>query len=285
MGDQAKPSHREILRQAIDNAMAQKPTSLEALIQLLQQANFEVNVRGKTVTLRISEWKKAARIDSLGDGYTLNDLDAVLSGQKEYVSRKETPKVNLLVDIQAKLQTGKGAGYAQWAKVFNLKQMAQTMNYLAEHKLLEYTALEEKAAVAAAEYHALADQIKKTEKRLSEISALKTHIINYAKTREIYIAYRKAGYAKKFLAQHESDILLHKAAKKAFDEMGIQKLPTVKSLQDEYAKTLQEKKKTYAAYRHAREEMRELLTVKANIDRLIKLEKPDAEKGKDHDQR
>ena len=38
----------------------------------------------------------------------------------------EPPKVNLLVDIQAKLQAGKGAGYARWAKVFNLKQMAQT---------------------------------------------------------------------------------------------------------------------------------------------------------------
>ena len=35
-------------------------------------------------------------------------------------------------DIQAKLQAGKGAGYAQWAKVFNLKQMAKTLNYLTE---------------------------------------------------------------------------------------------------------------------------------------------------------
>ena len=56
----------------------------------------------------------------------------------------ETQKVNLLVDIQAKLQAGKGAGYARWAKVFNLKQMAQTMNYLSENNLLEYAILEEK---------------------------------------------------------------------------------------------------------------------------------------------
>ena len=52
------------------------------------------------------------------------------------------------MDIQAKLQAGKGAGYARWAKVFNLKQMAQTMNYLSEHNLLEYAVLEEKAAAA-----------------------------------------------------------------------------------------------------------------------------------------
>ncbi len=73
-------------------------------------------------------------MDSLGEGYGLDDLQAVLSGKKAHTPRKkivtqaETQKVNLLVDIQAKLQAGKGAGYARWAKVFNLKQMAQTMN-------------------------------------------------------------------------------------------------------------------------------------------------------------
>ena len=57
---------------------------------------------------------------------------------------RDRPKVNLLVDIQAKLQAGKGAGYARWAKVFNLKQMAQTVNFLTEHHLLavSYTHLD-----------------------------------------------------------------------------------------------------------------------------------------------
>ena len=59
-----------------------------------------------------------------------------------HISQAEPPKVNLLVDIQAKLQAGKGAGYVRWAKVFNLKQMAQTMNYLSENNLLEYAVLE-----------------------------------------------------------------------------------------------------------------------------------------------
>ena len=78
---------------------------------------------------------------------------------------------------------------------------------------------------------------------MAEIAVLRTHIINYAKTREVYAAYRKAGYSKKFLAEHEADILLHKAAKQAFDDLGIKKLPTVKSLQAEYAQLLEGKKK------------------------------------------
>ena len=41
-------------------------------------------------------------------------------------------------------------------------------------------------------------KIKAMEKRMVEIAALRTHIINYGKTRETYVAYRKAGYSKKF---------------------------------------------------------------------------------------
>ena len=66
------------------------------------------------------------------------------------------------MDIQAKLQAGKGTGYAQWAKVFNLKQMAQTMNYLSENNLLEYAVLEEKAAAATAHHNDLSAQDRKS---------------------------------------------------------------------------------------------------------------------------
>ena len=119
----------------------------------------------------------------------------VLLGKRAHTPRKKTvtqaepPKVNLLVDIQAKLQAGIGAGYARWPKVFNLKQMAQTKNYLSEHNLLEYAVLEEKAAAATAHHNELSAQIKVAEKRMAEIAVLRTHIVNYAKTREVYVAY------------------------------------------------------------------------------------------------
>ena len=61
-------------------------------------------------------------------------------------------------------------------------------------------------------------------------------IVPYHYKGDVYVAYRKAGYSKKFKAEHESDILLHQAAKKFFDESGLKKLPTVKSLQAEYCK-------------------------------------------------
>ena len=271
------PCHRDRLRMAIDDALAKKPADLDALLKLLQEAGVEVSPRGKSIRLRAPGQKNFVRLDgdSLGAEYDISALLCVLSRERTHtpstknVHRADSPKVNLLVDIQAKLQAGKGAGYARWASVFNLKQMAQTMNYLTEHGLLDYADLAAKADEATGRYHELSARIKAAEQRMAEIAVLKTHIINYSKTRDTYVAYRKAGYSKKFKAEHESEILLHQTAKKAFDELGLKKLPTVKSLQAEYAALLAEKKSAYTDYRRARDEMKELLTVRANVDRLM----------------
>ena len=60
-------------------------------------------------------------------------------------------------------------------------------------------------------------------------------------------------------------------------DKSIKKLPTIKALNTEYAELLAEKKAAYADYRKAREEMKELLTAKANIDRILELDKEQEE--------
>ena len=117
-----------------------------------------------------------------------------------------------------------------------------------------------------------------TEARLTEIAVLKTHIINYAKTREVYAAYRKAGYSKAFLEAHREEITLHKAAKAAFDESNLKTLPKVKELDAEYSKLLTEKKALYPDYRKAKDEMQELLRAQRNVELFFAEEKNTTEK-------
>ena len=63
-----------------------------------------------------------------------------------------------------------------------------------------------------------------------KIAVFRTHIINYAKTRDVYVAYRKSGYSKKFFEEHREEITLHKAAKEAFSNLPDRKIPKVKEL-------------------------------------------------------
>lgn len=113
---------------------------------------------------------------------------------------------------------------------------------------------------------------------MAEIAVLKTHIVNYAKTHPVYDAYRKAGYNKKFLDTHREEITLHKAAKAAFDETGLKKLPKVKALNAEYSDLLTQKKAAYPDYRKAREEMQELVKAQKNIELFFAEEKDTQEK-------
>ena len=152
---------------------------------------------------------------------------------------------------------------------YHHKKGQQTLIYLEENNLLDRGVLEERTAAVTAQYHTLSGNMKSAEQRMAEIKVLQQHIINYAKTRDTYVAYRKAGYSKKFLSEHESEIILHKATKQFFDEHGLKKLPTVKSLQAEYAQLMSEKKAMYADYQKAREDKRSLQTAKANVDRIL----------------
>lgn len=287
LGNKARPSNRETVRIVIDEILKLKPGSMDEFLRLLEEHDFIIK-RGKHLALKHRDFKKFIRMDSLGEGYTESDIEAILLGKKQPVQRKRrdilTPqKSNLLIDIEAKLHDGKGKGYECWAKVFNLKQMAQTINYLREHGLLDYAQLKKKSADVTARYHELSDRIKTFEKRISEISELRTQIINYAKTREIFAAYKNSGYSKAFLAAHESEILLHKAAKKAFDEMNLTRLPTVKSLNEEYAELVSKKKALYSDYSEVRTEMRELLIHKSNVEKILGIDENQTEKKPEHE--
>ena len=289
LGNKKAPSFSDKIRETIDAVLAKKPTDFNAFLLEMQAAGYEIK-QGKHISFLGKDQKKPIRFRSLGEGYSEYEIRATIKGIKPLTSkRKPTQKpvqrVNLLVDIQEKLQAGKGASYERWAKVFNLKQMAQTINFLSENNLLVYKDLEQKAQTTTAAFNELSSKIKTAEKRMGEIAVLKTHIINYAKTRDVYTAYRKAGYSKRFYDEHTADLLLHKAAKTAFDELQMKKLPTIKSLQAEYAELLSTKKKAYAEYMAVKKSVQEVQTAKANVDRLLGYDVLLNEKEKTQEQR
>ena len=252
----------------IDNILAEKPKDYEGFLQRLEQQGYEVK-RGKYTSVKGARQKRFIRFRTLGAGYSEEELKAVLAGEAEHRPRQKCPapeqKFQMLVDIQAKLAEGKGAGFARWAKQHNLKEMSRTLVFLQENKIGGIEEMKERVDAATARYHELGDSIKASEKRLAEIAVLKAHIINYAKTRPVYDAYRKTGYSKRFLETHRTEITLHKAAKAAFDEANLKTLPKVKELDAEYSKLLTEKKARYPDYRKAKEEMQELLRAQKNI--------------------
>ena len=93
------------------------------------------------------------------------------------------------------------------------------------------------------------------------------------------------SYSKKFREAHEAEILIHQAAKKYFDSLGTEKLPSVKVLREEYSKLLARKRKAYAEYKAAREEMKELYNVKSNVEHLLNIDEREIERDREQARR
>ena len=184
----------------IDNILLnEKPASFEGFLQKLEQQGYEIK-RGKYTSVKGARQKRFIRFRTLGVEYSEDEIKAVFAGEAEHrPHQKQPPKeqpFHLLVDIQAKLSEGKGEGYARWAKRYNLKEMSKTLIFLQENKIGSIEEMQGRVDAATARYHELGDSIKTSEKGLAEIAVPKSHIINYAKTRSIYDAYRKTGYSK-----------------------------------------------------------------------------------------
>ena len=277
-----KESNRDKLCTVIDNILLHdKLKDFAAFLDALEQQGYEVK-RGKHPSVKGKGQRRFIRFRTLGAGYTEEEIKTVLDGKAEHQPHPKQPlpekKFGLLVDIPTKMAEGKTSGYKKWATKFNLKEMSKTLLYLQEKKIDSADELRERAAAATERYHTLGDSIKAAEKRMGEIAVLRAHIVNYAKTRDAYAAYRKAGYSKKFLEAHREEITLHKAAKAAFDEAGLQKLPKVKELDAEFAELLTKKKASYPDYRKARNEMQELVRAQKNVERFFAEEKDTTEK-------
>lgn len=151
-----------------------------------------------------------------------------------------------------------------------LDEDGKAVLYLKQHDIRSYDDLEKNVKTATERFTELSAFIKEKEKRLAEIQVLKKHIFDYSKTKDVYADYRKCGYSKKFLEEHRQDILFYKAAKNAFDELHLKKLPKVKDLSAEYAEILAEKKKLYGEYRQAKKDMQEIQRAKYDIDQFLK---------------
>ena len=268
LGDKVKLTSRDQLRTAIDEMLQKNPDGFDALMRLLEEAGWRIK-HGKQISLCAPGGKRYMRMDTLGEAYSEQALREVLSGKREHVPQptrrmKKLRKVSLLVDIEAKLQAGKGKGFENWAKVFNVKQLAASMAFLRDHQIDSFEQLTEMVDTAKRKNDELLAGINAAEDRLKEITELKKTIHSYLRTKAVYVEWKSSGWSKTFYAAHQQELDAHKAAKQVFDQLP-GRIPTIRELTDEYAAVLEKKRNDYAEYRDNRDSMRELLTVRANI--------------------
>ena len=263
---------REELQSVLDDLILQKPKDWEEYLRLLRQEGYEIK-QGKHIAVKGRAQKTFIRLDSLGDGYSEDALKEKVARANVQQSRMQTKEseVDLLIDIQNKA-LGKGAGYEHWAKKHNLKQTAKTLLFLQQHDIHSYEALEKAVRETVDGSDSLLTSIREKDARIKEIDALKQHIFNYSKTHQMYLEYKRLPKGKKaaFYEAHRTELELHEAAKRAFDALPEgTKLPTIKDLNTERRKLVEERKAEYEQYRPLRDHKKDFLKAKQNADLIL----------------
>jgi len=282
------PSWSEQIKQKVDEILPSCAT-FEDFIAAMRTAGCAVRDDKKYISVSLPGQGRPIRLKSLGDDYT---EAAIRERLAQYIAERKrgvrstgtsgsssdsgvqthqpiTGSVGLLIDIQAKIRDGKGIGYEQWAKVFNLKQAAKTLIFLQENGIDSYDDLKKKASSASGGFAVLNKKIRDVETRMNEITELQKFIGQYGKTREIYAAYKKSGWSQKYYDAHSADIILHRAAKNYFDKLGLKKLPSINQLKQEWATLAAEKKSLYVGYKEAKETSKSLTVALGNANYIL----------------
>ena len=287
LGPERKPSYQARLRVAIVAALEKKPADFAAFLRLMEEAGYKVtHGRGGVVSFLVPGQERATRLraSTLGAGFSQEDILAVIAGERpipELPVDAPAParRVDLIIDIQERLNQGKGPGFERWAKVYNLKQMAAALQFLQEHGLTDYAALEAQTTAAVERFHFLTEKLQTTEGALSKTSELMGAVVDYAKARPVFDGYKAARYSKKYLAEHGDELATYRAARASINAiLDGGKLPPMAELKEKRRKLAAEKKALYAEYHAAQRDMREALAVKTNIDHLLGITAPGRDK-------
>ena len=194
--------------------------------------------------------------------------------------------VQRLVDIEQKMAEGKGRGYERWATMYNLKQMAATLNVYQEYGFTSPEQLEAAVDTAYQEMRQTSGKLKTLETELQGKKELQQQVLAYAKTKPTRdgLKAQKSEKARAAYRQaNESDFIIAEAAARYFKAHGITKLPARKALQAEIEQLISEKDGLYNTYHEQKQRFKELQTVKRNIDQILRREEPHRRKEQSHE--
>ena len=179
--------------------------------------------------------------------------------------------LRLVIDLQTCIKAQQSEAYAQKVKLTNLKQMAQTVAYIQEHG---YDSLDDFHATldqASDQTSASRKSLKDTEQQLKDMNEQIHFTGQYLAYKNVYADYRKSRNKEKFYEEHQAELSLYDTALRTLKEKsGGNKLPSMKALYAEKDRLVELRNRQREDFFNHRDYERELRTVSANIDMILK---------------
>ena len=273
-------SWKQKLKQTIDRLVI-TAKDYDDFLRLMQEAGYEIKP-GKYISFRAEGQERFTRSKTIGENYTEERIKERIAGRTPRRSQRQTtPKgISLIGDIQERIRLIDSKGYEHKAKLTILKEAARTLSYLTENNLLQYADLEKKVEDVHSSYDRTGKELKGVEARLREVQPLIKNISNYQRLKPVYDAFQKAKDKPGFKAKHEAELVIFEAARSTLLAMqGDEKLPSLKTLQAQQQRLLDEQQRLYDERAKLKKEVKQIETIKSNVDTFLA---PSADHDRDH---
>ena len=273
-------SWKQKLKQTIDRLVI-TAKDYDDFLRLMQEAGYEIKP-GKYISFRAEGQERFTRSKTIGENYTEERIKERIAGRTPRRSQRQTtPKgISLIGDIQERIRLIDSKGYEHKAKLTILKEAARTLNYLTDNNLLQYADLEKKVEDVHSSYDRTGKELKGVEARLREVQPLIKNISNYQRLKPVYDAFQKAKDKPGFKAKHEAELVIFEAARSTLLAMqGDEKLPSLKTLQAQQQRLLDEQRRLYDERAKLKKEVKQIETIKSNVDTFLA---PSADHDRDH---
>ena len=264
-------SWKQKLKQTIDRLVI-TAKDYDDFLRLMQEGGYEIKT-GKYISFRAEGQERFTRSKTIGENYTEERIKERIAGRTPRRNRRQTVPngISLIGDIQERIRLIDSKGYEYKAKLTILKEAARTLNYLTENNLLQYADLEKKVEDVHSSYDRTGKELKGVEARLREVQPLIKNISNYQRLKPVYDAFQKAKDKPGFKAKQEAELVIFEAARSTLLAMhGDEKLPSLKSLQSEQQRLLEDQQRLYDERAKLKKEVRIIDTMKANVDAFLK---------------
>ena len=265
------------LKIAIDAAIPQAK-DFDGFLRLMEAQGYEVK-QGKYISFRALAdglrpgQERFTRCKTLGEDYTEERITQRIKGIAidRGPRRRSAGEISLRIALEDSIKAQQSAGYARWAKLHNLKQAANSLNFITEHQIDSYEGLESRLAEISAANDAAASALKDAERRLGDMALLIKNLSAYKQLRPVALELRNTKDKAAFRRQHESQLILYEAAAKALKEAGVKKFHNLYALKAEYKKLDGERERLSEQYNEVKKELKEYGIIKQNVDSILRV--------------
>lgn len=288
-GQQPKATKYEtdkaILRKQIRAAM-EKSSSLEEFAAVLMQ-DYGITLhesRGRFSYLT-ADRTKAITSRKLGEDFSKEHVLAVLAENArrqpdsiaELLKKHDRKMQNFgksetlgtIIDIQQKLAEGKGAGYARWASVHNVKQLARSLYEESVRGIRSHEQLAEYIESVQSSRDEALQKVQALDSQILDINTLAKHIAAYQQYRDTAQKAKSAKNPAEFRKVHRRELENYSEAVSYFRDKGITKLPSLATLQSERESLISLKSEAYQKYRDDSSELHTLRLVQKNMQSIF----------------